>query len=54
MAGWETLESILHQNAERAEWERQQPPERCPHDGEVLRERNGVRDCPWGNYTWSQ
>lgn len=51
--GLRQLESIRRSNIARAEWERDQAPVYCPHDGTPLREnKDGVRDCPMGNYTW--
>lgn len=49
---WEQLEAIERDNRKQVEWERKQPPERCPHDGSLLVVRRNVRDCPMGNYTW--
>ena len=51
--GLEQLRAIRRSNVARAEWERDQPPAYCPHDGTPLREnRAGVRDCPRGDFTW--
>ena len=52
---WEQLISAWRDTLRRAEWERDQPPRYCPHDGSVLVEReDGVRNCPMGDYRWPE
>lgn len=50
--GWDKLESAFRENAQEIERERKLKPQRCPHDGMLLEERDGIRNCPMGNYTW--
>ena len=50
---WERLVASRRDNIRYQEWERDQKPEYCPHDGAVLEEReDGTRNCPMGNYRW--
>lgn len=51
---WEQLANILDENRDYAQTdaEERDMPTICPIDGEVLIERNGVRNCPMGNFRW--
>jgi len=50
---WEQLEGILKENREVARRESIEPPVVCPFDGHILDVHpSGVRNCPFGNYTW--
>jgi hypothetical protein len=48
--GWGTLLGTLRWNAEQAEAERVAPPRACPHHGDPLEERDGIRHCPMGHF----
>lgn len=52
---WEQLRAIAQENAQTLEDERSEPPVACPHHGEPLqvRESDGVRNCPFGDYRWN-
>ena len=47
---WHTLGEIKKENREAEERAQRAPPVACPIDGERLRVRGNVRDCPYGNY----
>jgi len=47
---WETLRDIKRENREAEERASALPPVACPIDGEPLRIRGNVRDCPYGNF----
>lgn len=49
----EKLQAILKANKQQIEREREQPPEECPYDGAPLQVRDGVRNCPMGDYRWT-
>lgn len=49
---WEQLLNILKENREEARRQDAEPPVACPYDGEILDVRDGVRNCPMGNYRW--
>lgn len=52
--GWWGLKSIVDASRQDAEIYNQMPPDACPIDGSVLDiGKNGVRNCPMGNYTWN-
>lgn len=48
---WEQLKGILDQSREDAK-EAEDPPVACPKCGAVLQIREGVRNCPTGDYRW--
>ncbi len=45
------LVSVIKQAREEAKANREAPLVECPFDGTPLVFRNGVGDCPMGNYT---
>lgn len=49
---WERLRDIAYEAAEERRAEQSQPPEACPFGGTPLREHEGVRYCPDGDYQW--
>lgn len=51
---WETLRQIKRENREAEDIASARGPIACPRCGDVLRVRGNVRDCPTGDYTWSQ
>jgi len=50
--GWEQLKAILDINREDVARESSETPTACPIDGSLLDQRDGVRNCPMGNYRW--
>ncbi len=48
---WEQLGAINREAAQLAKANREAPLEECPFDGTPLVFRDGVADCPMGNYT---
>ena len=48
---WRQLIGIRQEAAQLAKAEREAPPVACPIDGTPLVFRNGVGDCPMGNFT---
>lgn len=47
---WEQLSAIYREARQAAKAEREAPPVACPFDGTPLEFRNGVYNCPMGNY----
>ena len=47
---WRQLAAITKEAAQLAKAEREAPPVACPIDGTPLVFRNGVGNCPMGNY----
>lgn len=51
---WHQLKAIIDENRQEARSERSQPPVACPIDGALLDvDKNGVRNCPLGNFRWN-
>ena len=50
---WQTLIDIQRENREERERVARTAPVSCPIDGTPLEERDGVRNCPMGNYRWT-
>ena len=51
--GWDDLKAIRQTQRDDAIEQDKEPPVSCPFDGEPLEVRSdGVRNCPWGNFTW--
>ena len=48
---WGQLLAIRREAAQIAKAEREAPPVACPFDGTPLVFRDGVYNCPMGNYT---
>lgn len=48
--GFEVLGDIKRQNREAEEEATRNPSRFCPVEGEALVERDGLLNCPWGNY----
>ncbi len=49
---WDQLQDIIATNKREQDRERREPPVACPIDGAILDIKNGVRNCPMGNYRW--
>ena len=49
---WATLRDIKRENAQLEAQATAKRPVACPIDGSPLQERNGVLNCPMGNYRW--
>ena len=47
---WETLRDIRRENAQLEARAAALRPSTCPIDGSLLQERDGVLNCPMGNY----
>jgi hypothetical protein len=53
MSGYWALKSILDAQRRDVEAYNAQPPIACPNDGTPLQQnREGLRSCPMGDYTW--
>ena len=50
--GWEELQAVFVDQRADIEEDRRRPPERCPLDGALLQERDGIYHCPLGNWMW--
>lgn len=50
---WSQLLTILRENRQEQERERNEPPAACPNCGIPLEVgKDGVRNCPAGDYRW--
>lgn len=47
---WEQYANIIRGNRERAAQEMAEPPTECPLCGTVLQQRDGILNCPFGDY----
>jgi hypothetical protein len=54
-SGFQTLIEINRENRAHAAEMAKRPPVACPYCGDVLqiRARDGVRNCPTGDFRWS-
>lgn len=50
---WEQLGETQKINRQERQRDRQEPPLACPIDGELLDVRDGIRNCPMGNFRWT-
>ena len=48
--GFETLRDIKRENREAEEEATRNPSRSCPVEGEALVERDGLLNCPYGNF----
>jgi len=51
---WEQIGSIYKEAVELRRKELQTPPVACPIDGDILVWRNGIGNCPMGNFRTSK
>ena len=47
---WGGYRAIIDEAVEIAKKEREAPVVECPNDGSPLQVRDGVANCPWGDY----
>lgn len=47
---WGGYRAIIDEGREIAKKEREAPVVECPNDGSTLQVRNGVANCPMGDY----
>lgn len=52
---WEELRAIIEENRQLNEEFVSEPPTACPNHGDPLdiRESDGARNCPLGDYRWT-